>query len=348
MVNLLFYCRKAFWGVIFLTILSLVPGLSNPAIAAECKSRGDLDVQFCDENGDFLADTPTDSSKWLDPDTLVFSYTAVEDPSVYENVFKELMDYIAKKTGKQVKWYGPESYAAQVEAMRSGRLHISGFAAGATVYGVNLAGFHPQAMMGLKDGNFRGYRLQLITYKDSDIKTVKDLKGRKVAHVTPSSNSGNQAPRALFKDMGIVPDVDYKVIYSGKHDNSIMGVVNRDYDAAPIASSVMQRMIARGMFDQSEVRIIWESDKFPGTSYGCVYNLAPKLQKQVREALLTFDWAGSGLEKDFGKRDECFIPADYAKHWQVIRTIQKVNNVVYTQEALKALKAGKKKKKKKK
>jgi phosphonate transport system substrate-binding protein len=348
MVNLPFFYRKGFCGAIFLIIMALVLGLSAPVTAADCKNRGDLDSQFCDENGDFLADTPTDSGKWLDPDTLVFSYTAVEDPSVYENVFKELMDHIAKKTGKQVKWYGPESYAAQVEAMRSGRLHISGFAAGATVYGVNLSGFHPQAMMGLKDGNFRGYRLQLITYKDSDIKTVQDLKGRKIAHVTPSSNSGNQAPRALFKDMGIVPDVDYKVTYSGKHDNSIMGVVNRDYDAAPIASSVMERMIARGMFDESEVRIIWESDKFPGTSYGCVYNLAPKLQKQVREAFLTFDWTGSGLEKDFGKRDECFIPADYAKHWQVIRTIQKANNVVYNQEALKALKAGKKKKKKKK
>jgi phosphonate transport system substrate-binding protein len=155
MVKLPFHWHKAFWGVIILTIFSLVLGLSNPAIAAECKNRGDL---------------------------------AVEDPSVYENVFKELMDHIAKKTGKQVKWYGPESYAAQVEAMRSGRLHISGFAAGATVYGVNLAGFHPTAMMGNKDGTFRGYQLWLITPKDSDIKTVKDLKGRKVAHVTPSSN----------------------------------------------------------------------------------------------------------------------------------------------------------------
>jgi hypothetical protein len=54
------------------------------------------------------------------------------------------------------------------------------------------------------------------------------------------------------------------------------------------------------------------------------------------------------LEKDFGKRANCFIPADYAKHWQVIRTIQKANNVVYSQESLKALKTKKKKKKKKK
>jgi len=340
--------QKLFFGIIVFAAFALLLGLSNPTKAAECKNRGDLDVRYCDENGDLLADTPKDSSKWLNPDTLVFSYTAVEDPSVYENVFSELKDYIAKKTGKRVKWYGPESYAAQVESMRSGRLHISGFAAGATVYGVNLAGFHPAAMMGTKDGTFRGYRLWLITHKDSDIKTVQDLKGRKIAHVTPSSNSGNQAPRALFKDMGVVPDVDYKVIYSGKHDNSIMGVVNRDYDAAPVASTVMQRMMERGMFDSSEVRIIWKSDQFPGTSYGYVSNLAPKLQKQVREAFLTFDWTGTGLAKDFGKRADSFIPVDYTEHWKVIRTIQKANNVVYTQEALKELKVKKKKKKKKK
>ena len=331
----------------FLSIILLV-GPGGPADAADCKSRGDLDVRYCDANGDLLADTPSDSGKWLNPGTLIFSYTAVEDPSVYENVFSELMEHIANKTGKRVKWYGPESYAAQVEAMRSGRLHVSGFSAGATVYGVNLGGFHPVAMMGNKDGTFRGYKLWLITHKDSDIKTVKDLKGRKIAHVTPSSNSGNQAPRALFKNMGIVPGEDYEVIYSGKHDNSIMGVVNRDYDAAPVASTVMQRMVERGIFDASEVRIIWESDQFPGTSYGYIYNLDPKLQGKVRDAFLTFDWAGTGLEKDFGKRADSFIPADYVKHWKVIRTIQKENDVIYTQESLKALKAGKKKKKKKK
>ena len=339
------FAKMFFTG--FLSIILLV-GPGGPADAADCKSRGDLDVRYCDVNGDLLADTPSDSGKWLNPGTLIFSYTAVEDPSVYENVFSELMEHIASKTGKRVKWYGPESYAAQVEAMRSGRLHVSGFSAGATVYGVNLGGFHPVAMMGNKDGTFRGYKLWLITHKDSDIKTVKDLKGRKIAHVTPSSNSGNQAPRALFKNMGIVPGEDYEVIYSGKHDNSIMGVVNRDYDAAPVASTVMQRMVERGIFDASEVRIIWESDQFPGTSYGYIYNLDPKLQGKVRDAFLTFDWAGTGLEKDFGKRADSFIPADYVKHWKVIRTIQKENDVIYTQESLKALKAGKKKKKKKK
>ncbi|MDH5750120.1 MAG: phosphate/phosphite/phosphonate ABC transporter substrate-binding protein [Rhodospirillales bacterium] len=319
------------------------PGLLS---AAECKNRGDLDVRFCDDNGDLVADTPTDKSNWLDPDTIVFSYTPVEDPSVYENVFTEFMDYIAKKTGKKVKWYGAESYAAQVEAMRSGRLHVAGISTGPTVFGVNLAGYVPIAIMGKADGSF-GYRLQLITLKSSNIMKVSDLKGRKVAHVTPSSNSGNQAPRALFKSMGVVPDTDYKVSYSGKHDNSIMGVANGDYEAAPVASSVLDRMAAKGVVDINKLRIIWQSKLFPTTSYGYAHNLNPDLQKKIKDAFLTFDWTGTKLKKEFGKQADRFIPITFEEHWSDIRTIQKQNGTVYSQESLQGLKVKKTKKKKK-
>ncbi len=320
---------------------------STFALAQECKNHGQLDPRYCDDNGDLVADTPTDPSKWLDPDPLVFSYTPVEDPSVYENVFEEFMDYLSEVTGKRVKWYGAESYAAQVEAMRSGRLHVAGISTGPTVFGVNLAGYVPFAIMG-KSSGLTGYRLQLITQPDSDIKTVQDLKGRKIAHVTPSSNSGNQAPRALFSQMGVVPDTDYKVIYSGKHDNSIMGVVNGDYDAAPVASSVLDRMIEKGQLKREDVRIIWESDMFPTTSYGYVYNLKPDLQEKIKKAFFTFDWKGTGLEKEFGRQADRFIPITFAENWKVIRTIQAYNGVQYTQEALAGLKVKKKKKKKKK
>jgi phosphonate transport system substrate-binding protein len=322
-----------------LAALALGPA---PSRAAECP-RGDLDVGFCDANGDLVADTPTDPSQLLDPSVLIFSYTPVEDPSVYENVFTEFMDYLSKKTGKPVKWYGAESYAAQVEAMRSGRLHVAGISTGPTVFGVNLAGYVPFALMCQGNGKF-GYKLQLITPKDSDIKKVADLKGRKVAHVTPSSNSGNQAPRALFKDMGVVPGKDYEVVYSGKHDNSIMGVANHDYEAAPVASSVLERMIDKGVLKADDVRIIWESDPFPTTSYGYAHNLKPDLQKKIVDAFLTFDWKGTGLEKEFGKQADKFCPITFKNQWRTVRLIQKENGIVYTKEALEGLKVKKKKK----
>ena len=330
--------------LVYVAVLTLF-AMSSTANAA-CMNRGDLDSRYCDENNDLVADTPKDSGQWLDPDTLIFSYTPVEDPSVYENVFTEFMTYLSKQTGKRVKWYGAESYAAQVEAMRSGRLHVAGISTGPTVFGVNLAGYVPFSIMCKGDGTF-GYKLQLITHRDTDIQKVSDLKGRKVAHVTPSSNSGNQAPRALFKNMGVVPDEDYKVIYSGKHDNSIMGVANKDYDAAPIASSVLDRMVTKGIVKRSDLRVIWESQPFPTTSYGLAHNLHPNLQATVRKAFLTFDWSGTGLEEEFGKQADQFCPITFKIEWNPIRLIQKENGVVYTQGALKGLKLKKKKKKKK-
>ena len=332
-------------GVVGLAAFALFIVTADPA-AAECTNRGNLDVRYCDENRDLVADAPTDPSKWLNPSTLIFSYTPVEDPSVYENVFTEFMVYLAKKTGKKVKWYGAESYAAQVEAMRSGRLHIAGISTGPTVFGVNLAGYVPFAIMG-KGGKIFGYKLQLITHRDSNIRKLTDLKGRKIAHVTPTSNSGNQAPKAYFKEMGVVPGKDYKIIFSGKHDNSIMGVANRDYDAAPIASSVLDRMINKGQLKRSDIRIIWESETFPTTSYGYVYNLKPDLAKKVVDAFLSFDWKGTALYNEFKPRDG-FVPITFKEHWKPIRLIQKENNVIYTQAALRSLKLKKKKTKKKK
>ena len=166
--------------------------------------------------------------------------------------------------------------------------------------------------------------------------------------MTPSSNSGNQAPRALFKSLGVVPDKDYKVTYSGKHDNSIMGVANKDYDAAPIASSVLDRMVDKGIVKRDDLRVIWESKNFPTTSYGYAHNLAPDLQAKIKDAFLSFDWTGTALKKEFGKKSDRFIPITYKEFWVDIRTIQKTNGTVYTNESLKGLKIKKKKKKKKK
>jgi phosphonate transport system substrate-binding protein len=302
------------------------------AQAQACANRGDLDTRFCDEDKNLIADVPKDPKQWQNPATLVFSYTPVEDPAVYENVFEEFMAHLAKVTGKKVRWFPAESYAAQVEALRSGRLHIAGVATGPTPYAVNLAGFEPIVSMMRPDGGI-GYTLQVITHKDSPIKSIADLKGKRVAHVSPSSNSGDLAPRALFAAKGVVPGKDYEVLYSGKHDNSIMGVVNKDYDAAPVASTVVERMQARNLFKAGDLRVIYESAPFPRTAFGVPHNLDPQLKAKIKEAFLTFDFKKSKLGKEF-KDTEKFGPIDYKDAWRDVRTIQQASGVKYTQEAL--------------
>ncbi len=303
------------------------------AQAQDCPNRGDLDQLYCDANGDLVADRPSDPDALVNPDTLVFAYTPVEDPAIYEDIWQPFIDKLEETTGKEVHFFAVQSNAAQVEAMRSGRLHIAGFSTGPTPFAVNLAGAVPFALMGAEDGRF-GYTLQVYTRTDSGIDELSDLKGKRVAHTSPTSNSGNQAPRALFPDMGVVPGEDYEVVYSGSHDQSMLGVVAGDYDAAPVASEVVERMADRGLYDPAEVKIIYESKRFPTTSYTYAHNLDPALVEKIKEAFFSFDMTGTALGEEF-KGVTKFVPITYQEDWQVIRQIQAANGVTYTPENLK-------------
>ncbi len=298
-----------------------------------CTNRGDLDVQYCDNNGDLVADAPTDPADLKDPDVLFFTYTPLEDPAVYVSMFQPFLDYIAKITGKEVRYYTTQSYAAEIEAMRSGRLTIAGISTGPTCFAVNLAGYVPFALMGTDKGEY-GYKLQVIVPMDSPIKKLSDLKGHTVAHTEESSNSGNQAPRALFPELGITPGKDYKVVYSGGHDSSILGVYNGDYQAACIASSVLDRMVDRKVVSMDKIRIVWESQPFPTTSFGYAYNLTPELKEKIKKAFFTYKFKGTPLGKEFSGVDG-FIPVTYKDAWSPIRKIQKHNGVKYTFDNLK-------------
>ncbi|MBJ7540016.1 phosphate/phosphite/phosphonate ABC transporter substrate-binding protein [Marinomonas transparens] len=308
--------------------------LSASVFAADCSYRGVLDEKFCDENKDLVADTPKDSSQWRDPSTLVFTYTPVEDPAVYKDAFHEFQQYLSEKTGKKVIYYTVHSNAAEVEAIRSGRLHIAGFSTGPTGYAVNLGGYVPIAVKGTAE-SFQGYNLIVITRTDSDIKELADLKGRVIAHTSASSNSGNLAPRALLPNLGITPDKDYQVKYSGKHDQSIMGVLSGDYDAAPVASDVFHRMIDAGRIQQKDFRIIYTSPRFPTSAFGYAHDLKPELAEKIKEAFFSFRFS-KDMQATFGGADR-FFPITYKEDWKVIRDIAHATGTAYSKTGLQKL-----------
>lgn len=101
--------------------------LPSVVLANDCANHGVLDERYCDENNDLVADSPKDSAEWIDPSTLVFTYTPVEDPALYKDAFADFQAHLSKVTGKKVIYYTVHSNSAQVEAMRSGRLHVAGF-----------------------------------------------------------------------------------------------------------------------------------------------------------------------------------------------------------------------------
>lgn len=304
---------------------------ASPSLAQSDCPRGTLDAAYCDADGDLVADTPTDEAKQVDPDTLIFAYTPVEDPAVYKEAWSDFLDHLKEKTGKEVVFFPVQNNAAQIEAMRSGRLHIAGFNTGSNPLAVNCAGFQPFTLMAGEDGSF-GYEMEILTYPGSGIEKVEDIKGKQLAFTSPTSNSGFKAPSAILKsDFGMEPEKDFEAVYSGKHDNSILGVANKDYPAASIANSVLARMLARDVVKEDQIVSIYKSQTFPTTGYGTAHNLKPELQAQIRDAFFSFDWKGTSLEEEFGKNGEAqFLKMNYKEFWDVIRKIDAANGVSYS------------------
>jgi phosphonate transport system substrate-binding protein len=275
--------------------LGVFTATSALAQADSCKSRGQLDTLYCDEDGDLVADAPRDAKKWRDPSALVFAYTPVEDPAVYQNVFKPFTDYLHQCTGKRVVYYPVQSNSAEIEAMRSGRLHVAGFSTGPTGFAVNLAGAVPFAAKGTEKGP-HGYHLISVVKASSPYQKLADLKGKRVAHTAPSSNSGHLAPLVLYPTQGLKPNEDYKPLMSGGHDKSALGVLSGDYDMAGVAS-----------------------------------DLKPDLAKKLTDCFYAFRFPES-MQKEFNG-DDRFFPITYRETWKVVREIAEGSGTPYNKSA---------------
>ena len=311
--------------------------LGTTAVAAAqdtCPNRGQLDTLYCDADNDLVADTPRDPARQKDPSALIFAYSPTENPAVYQHVYGPLMDHLGKCTGKRMVYFPVQSNTAQVEAFRAGRLHIALLATGAVGFAVNLAGAVPFVVVGSERGP-AGYQLYAIVKSDSSYKTLSDLKGRKVAHVSPSSNSGNLAPRVMFPENGLKPDEDYKPLMSGGHDKSIIGVSLGDYDMAPVASDIFDRMTARGQVKTEQFRILWKSDVFPTSSYSMAHDLKPELQTKIKACFLNFAFTEE-IKKEYQGEDR-FLPMTYKETWRPIREVAEKSGTPYNRAAYDAV-----------
>ena len=302
---------------------------SSIASFAEDCNRGTLDKAYCDRNFDQVADLPLDSNDWVDPKTIIFAYTPVEDPAVYANIWTNFVKHLEKHTDRKVVFFAVESNAGQLEAMRSGRLHVAGFNTGSNPIAVCCGGFVPWAMHAKDDGSF-GYEMEIIVKADSPIQSPSEIKGRTLAFTSPTSNSGFKAPSAILKgEFDLIADRDFTPTFSGKHDNSILGVYNGDYEIASVANSVLQRMIRRGVIEGDKLRAIYRSPTFPTTGYGTAHNLHPELVAKIKSAFFTWDFDDDPLyKKEFAKADR-FIGIRHMNDWAVIRQIDKANGISY-------------------
>jgi phosphonate transport system substrate-binding protein len=159
-------------------------------------------------------------------------------PSVDANVIVtggELMaDALNKATGLTFEVSVPTSYAATIEEMCASPSDTMafipglGYALASQLCGVDVA------FKAVRFG-YPVYWAEFIVPRDSDIKTLEDLNGKKWGYGDVGSTSGYMVPLVMFQEKGIKPGEE---VQTGGHNQTVTAVYNGEVDFGTVFYSV--------------------------------------------------------------------------------------------------------------
>lgn len=234
-----------------------------------------------------------------DENTLVMGM--VPDQQSVESNFQPLVEYIEAKTGKTVELVQSTDYAALVEASIAGRIDIGNFSGFTYVAATN--GGAPLTPIGVtvtKEGEEPGYESLAVVPKGSDIKSIADLKGKKVCFVDPGSTSGYLYPSAELLSNDLDPETDVTPIFAGGHDASAQKTAQGvECDAGFAEDAVVEDTgIADGLFKEGDLEVI-NRVTVPGAPLVMSTNLPDDVQATLKESLQSItrdDIKAEGIE----------------------------------------------------
>lgn len=223
---------------------------------------------------------------------LTFAVVPAENSSGVTERYGPFIAYLSKEVGIKVNLRIANDYAAVIEGQRSGNVHVAmyGPASYARAYltGVKIEPFAIEVSL---DGT-RGYYSVLYVKAGSTAKSIQDLKGKNLCLVDPNSTSGNNVPRFAMNKMGIDPESFFsKVVFSGSHENAIIGLSQGTCDAAfnwwnDETESNLLRMERKNMAKASDFRIIFKSDLIVNSPMAYLAELPTDLKAKIKTAVL--------------------------------------------------------------
>ncbi len=207
-----------------------------------------------------------------------------EDPRLVVSDNQVLLEQLHKALGMEIKPFVATDYNGVIEALRSKKLDIA--LLGPFSY-VLAAGVTDVEAFTLPETEKAGatYKSVIITRKDHNLRSLKDLAGKTFAFVDPSSTSGHLFPKAGLIKAGYNPDTYFsRVIFSGGHDASAIAVQNGKVDAAAIGDVLLDMAVKRGMVKQDDIVVIWTSDPIPGAPFVMRRDLPADLKAKIKAA----------------------------------------------------------------
>jgi phosphate/phosphite/phosphonate ABC transporter binding protein len=225
---------------------------------------------------------------------LKFGFTPVLTEADMRAEFDPLMAYLSDAIGQKVVLYIAKNYGDLRTQMETGAVDIGSFSPFAYVDAAR-GGKVRIIAQSILEGSAT-YRGLIVARKDSGLKTVADLEGKRFAFVDPKSASGYVYPRAMLVEKGVTPERYFKeTIFAGGHDKVIAAVLEGRADAGAIYDGALGVAKAKGMQTEDLVTLV-STDPIPHDAIAVRLGLDETLAKKIQTALVDLDKSEAGRQ----------------------------------------------------
>ena len=197
---------------------------------------------------------------------------------------KPISDYLSERLGVKVEAFTASNYIGVVEGLGSGSVDFGIIPPFSSLLAQKQSNAKPILTSKGKTGK-PGYTAELYVRKDSGIKSLQGVKGKKVAFVDPSSSSGYIYPGAMLVNAGLNLDKDISYQFSGGHDKSLQLLLNKDVDVIATFDGVEDRYAKDFPQAKTDIQKLATSDMIPGVMVTTSSKMDKELQEKLEKAL---------------------------------------------------------------
>lgn len=252
----------------------------------------------------------SENSDSSNKEKLVVQFVPTNNDGSMEAKTKPFAEYLSKKLDRDVEVTLATDYSTIVEAMASGQVDIGimppaayvqakDMGAAEAILTSELGKYDEETGLPLEGELTSTFKGEILVKSDSSIKTLSDLRGKKIAALSPNSASGYIYPVAELKDAGIDPTTQSTITTVNDIPSEITSVLNGQMDAAFVFQGARNVFASsfpdNDLFEDLRVLYLTEGD-IPNDAIAVQPSMDETLKEEVKQVFLNMTDDDEGAE----------------------------------------------------